>query len=76
MTVIQIDISKAFDSLAHDLIQAALRAKGVPDEALHMIGNAYANARTKLKSGNDLEIQLKRGIKQGDPISPSSLMHA
>lgn len=70
LTVIQIDISNAFDSLPHELIHDSLRAKAVPEEVRFMIKNAYANAYTTLKCNTNPEIPIKRGVKQGDPLSP------
>ena len=66
-----VDFQKAFDSVEHSAIWAALRAQGVE--------RAYVTLLQKLYEGQTAEVQtdvrsdpfrVERGTKQGDPISP------
>lgn len=63
-----LDVSKAFDSVPHAVIRPALRRKGIPD---HIITEIYTYCKTIIKgSDGDVAITLKRGVEQGDPLSP------
>jgi len=67
-----IDVAKAFDSVSHDsMIKAAGRA-GVPVALLKYIRSLYSGTSTKLKVGKLIGglINVKRGVRQGDPLSP------
>jgi hypothetical protein len=67
VTILFIDIRKAFDSLSHDtLFRCALRL-GVPVNLVEYIKASYNHATTTLL-GND--ITSYRGVRQGDPLSP------
>ncbi|KAK7881462.1 hypothetical protein WMY93_029871 [Mugilogobius chulae] len=67
-----IDLARAFDSVAHNLIRGVLNAKGLDQLVVKLIGSAYANSCTQIKtsSGFTAPIQLKSGVKQGDSLSP------
>lgn len=70
--VATVDVSKAFDTVAHEAIHRALEELGLPPGFLQYIRNTYARATTTLKLQDRVTapIHLGRGVKQGDPLSP------
>ncbi|KAK2575343.1 hypothetical protein KPH14_012766 [Odynerus spinipes] len=70
--IASIDISKAFDSVSHQAILAALECRDVPKPLASYIVNIYEKSRTVLV-GDDWQstpVHPVRGVKQGDPLSP------
>lgn len=66
-----IDFSKAFDSINHESIWIALNAQGLPGTYIKLLKTLYANTTTRIKTETiGEEIEIKRGVKQGDPLSP------
>ncbi|CAK9799114.1 Retrovirus-related Pol polyprotein from type-2 retrotransposable element R2DM [Anthophora plagiata] len=67
-----IDISKAFDTIPHDALVDALEAKGIPVEVSEYIRKMYNGSKTVIQCKNNetIEMDLLRGVKQGDPLSP------
>ncbi|CAD6208073.1 GSCOCG00012713001-RA-CDS, partial [Cotesia congregata] len=66
-----LDISKAFDTLPHAAIRPALERKGVPTHIIEQCLRMYEGCKTVIKTRNgNVEIDLKRGVKQGNPMSP------
>jgi hypothetical protein len=69
--LIQLDISKAFDTIPHEAIDPALRRLGIPSTLRSSIINSYESLNTHIEhKGSRVEVQLQRGLKQGDPLSP------
>lgn len=66
------DIAKAFDMVPHAAIHQSLRRKGIPLAVAGYIKKMYSSYKTKIKTKDDkaIEIELKRGVKQRDPLSP------
>lgn len=66
-----LDVTKAFDTVPHSCLQPALERKGVPGEVSRFIPRMYDGCTTTLR-GRDgsVDIELRRGVKQGDPLSP------
>jgi len=72
ITIVQLDISKAFDTVPHDVIGDALRRKGIPESVESLISDSYNGMRTVIKQETvEVPIKLQRGVKQGDPLSPT-----
>ena len=66
-----VDISKAFDTVPHAALKPCLAKKGVPAPIVDLIDEMYKNAKTTIKTKDGgVEIMIRRGIKQGDPLSP------
>lgn len=66
-----VDFNKAFDSLEHSSIWEALEEAGVEKDYIDVIKELYKDntARIKLeRKGKSFNI--KRGVRQGDPLSP------
>ncbi|ENN80821.1 hypothetical protein YQE_02764, partial [Dendroctonus ponderosae] len=63
LVLTQVDISKAFDTVPHCAIAPALRRKGLPAQMVSIVTEAYKDAT--------VEVSLQRGVKQGDPLSPT-----
>ncbi|CAD6238435.1 GSCOCG00012534001-RA-CDS, partial [Cotesia congregata] len=67
-----IDVAKAFDSVSHQAIVDTLRSFGVPLSIVDYIAGVYRKSTTRLQCAgwtSDL-ISPKKGVKQGDPLSP------
>ncbi|KAG7311380.1 hypothetical protein JYU34_002422 [Plutella xylostella] len=66
-----IDFTKAFDSISHEYLQRSLLQQGIETKYIQLLGEIYSNgsARIKLESEGPI-FPLKRGVKQGDPVSP------
>lgn len=66
-----LDVSKAFDSIPHDSIKRALMRNGCPPDFIDLVSDQYNQTYTRISYGseNSNEILLKRGVKQGDPMS-------
>lgn len=66
-----VDYSKAFDSLIHEKIWQALKNQGVDIKYIRILKNIYLNSTAKIKLEKEgSEIKIKRGVRQGDPVSP------
>jgi len=70
--VVFLDMAKAFDTVSHGHINSALRRLKVPEVIIGAVMNTYAGATTyfELATGKTYPITIKRGVKQGDPMSP------
>ena len=68
--VAALDFKKAFDSIHHRSILDALRAQKVPDAYVDVIRRLYEGQRARVWCECfSREFEIKRGAKQGDPIS-------
>lgn len=66
---VQLDVSKAFDTVSHAAIAEVLSSHGVSPCLLQVIRRMYTGCSTTL--GNfGVNIDINRGVKQGDPLSP------
>lgn len=67
-----VDISKAFDTVLHSAIKPCLSRKGILIPLIELTQNMYKNCKTKIKAinGAGVDIEILRGVKQGDPLSP------
>lgn len=71
LVVVQLDVSKAFDTVPHEIIGAALRKKGLPKYLVNHIEDSYKDVHTIINCGKEeVAMNLQRGVKQGDPLSP------
>jgi len=66
-----LDVSKTFATIPHAVIPDALRRKGLPEHFIRLVNNSYKSMHTTIKQGkNEIPIAIRRGVKQGDPLSP------
>ncbi|CAF3000950.1 unnamed protein product [Rotaria sp. Silwood2] len=67
-----IDVAKAFDSIPHESIYRALYRYRAPSAFIDLVRNQYTDSYTTLsyKNLNSKKIQISRGVKQGDSLSP------
>jgi len=71
LVAVQLDVSKAFDTIPHEAIGAALRKKGLPEFVVRLVEDSYQRVSTSIRNkGDSIDIMIKRGVKQGDPLSP------
>lgn len=66
-------ISKAFDTVPHSALKPCLARTGVPTPIVEFIENwLYDGHKTSFKTKEDIgvEITIRRGVKQSDPLSP------
>lgn len=66
-----IDYKKAFDSISHESIWESLKALNINENYINILKNIYSNSTSRVKLDRVGEvINIKRGVRQGDPISP------
>ncbi|KAE9416752.1 hypothetical protein Angca_008404, partial [Angiostrongylus cantonensis] len=66
-----IGLEKAFDSTEIEAVMEALGSQGVPTQYIKILRELYNNFTTKISPFyNDINVDVKRGVRQGDTISP------
>ena len=67
-----IDYKKAYDMIPHTWIMECLRSLGINENICKLIENSMRSWRVELTCGSDSlgEVFIKRGIFQGDSLSP------
>ena len=61
---------RAFDRVDHEFLYKVKEAFGIGENFINWIKNLYANATTRIFIKTE-KIPVKRGVRQGDPISSS-----
>uniref|UniRef100_A0A8C7Y900 Reverse transcriptase domain-containing protein n=1 Tax=Oryzias sinensis TaxID=183150 RepID=A0A8C7Y900_9TELE len=72
LAVVFVDFARAFDSISHEHILCVLEESGVDRHVIELIRNSYVDCVTRVGcvEGMTQPIQMKVGVKQGDPMSP------
>lgn len=66
-----VDYKKAFDTVEHSAVWRALIRRGAPQDLVHLLQAIYRTSEAKIDvNGNNVKINIGRGVRQGDPISP------
>ncbi|KAE9414744.1 hypothetical protein Angca_006938, partial [Angiostrongylus cantonensis] len=66
-----IDLEKAFDSIEIEAVMEVLGSQGVPTQYIKILRELYNNFTAKISPFyNDINVNVKRGVRQGDTISP------
>lgn len=67
------DLEDAFGSVPHDLINFSLRRNHLPDNVCDYLSNLYSNCQAVVQtpSWTSNSFSFKRGVFQGDPLSPT-----
>jgi retron-type reverse transcriptase len=72
IVILKLNFEKAFDMVEHKSILNILHAKGFPDKwctwISHILSSGTSSVLLKGMSGKDFHC--KRGVRQGDPLSP------
>ena len=76
VSLVAMDLSKAFDTLSHDLIVQKLKQYGADQKTTTQIADYLSNRRQKVKLGNNYSSweNISAGIPQGDILGLCSLM--
>lgn len=66
-----IDYAKAFDSISHKSIWDALEQQNLQSTYINIIKDIYRKSTSRVKLDRQgPEFNIRRGVKQGDPLSP------
>ena len=67
------DLEDAFGSVSHSLIQETLKRNHLPDNIQSYLSNLYSNGQAVIQtqSWRSQPFAFKRGVFQGDPLSPT-----
>ena len=70
--MVWVDYKKAYDMLPHSWIIECMNMFGITENLTGVIQNSMKQWRTELMAGNQVvgEVCIKRGIFQGDSLSP------
>ena len=69
--IVSLDQAKAYDCVDSSLLLHTMEAMGLPGDLLHMIGDVLTNCCTRvhINGGYSGFFSLRRGVRQGDPLS-------
>ena len=69
--IVSLDQAKAYDRVDSSLLLRMMDAMGLPGDLLHMISDILTNCRTRVRinGGYSGFFSLRRGVRQGDPLS-------
>jgi len=72
LAMIFIDLAKAFNSVSHLHLKCALEQRRVDPAVIELISDTYNGCSTRVRTqkGWTNRIDIKVGLKQGDPLSP------
>jgi hypothetical protein len=70
--LIKLDFTKAFDTIEHNSIIDIMKQLGFSNQWLNWISEivAFASTSVLINGVPGKSLQRKRGVRQGDPISP------
>jgi hypothetical protein len=63
ITVVKLDIAKAFDTIPHKAIGDALRRKCIPEAIIRLIEDSYVDVHTYITQGcQRVPMKIRRGV--------------
>ncbi len=67
-----VDFAQAFDTVSHEHILSSLGQINVDPHVVGLVQETYTNSCTSVEvgGGHTADIQVRVGVKQGDPMSP------
>uniref|UniRef100_A0A914VP49 Reverse transcriptase domain-containing protein n=1 Tax=Plectus sambesii TaxID=2011161 RepID=A0A914VP49_9BILA len=66
-----IDFEKAFDSVEANAVWSAIQEQGIHAMLINLLRNIYTDAASEVCVNDErVEIDIHRGVRQGDTISP------
>ena len=70
--ILLLDQEKAFDKVSQDFLWKVMEKMGFQETFINWIRSLYHGASSQIRIGDELseKINLERGVRQGDPISP------
>ena len=73
MYMISLDLRDAFGSVPHELIFTNMRRMGITQQVTEVVRDMYEGCTTRMymKNGTSRQFELRRGVKQGCPLSPT-----
>uniref|UniRef100_A0A3B3ZBK2 Reverse transcriptase domain-containing protein n=1 Tax=Periophthalmus magnuspinnatus TaxID=409849 RepID=A0A3B3ZBK2_9GOBI len=72
LAVVFVDLARSFDTVPHSLLRETLKRRRVSPLTVKLIMDAYKSFSTTVTSAGQMSnpIEVKVGVKQGDPLSP------
>ena len=70
MWIATVDFAKAFDTIKHKALWTALAQFGIKPQYISLLKKLYADQKATVLTDKESDVfEMKRGTKQGDPLS-------